>query len=417
MAVKQPAISVELSRLSTKVDNVGKAIKHIHGNTVPYISWIPSLVISFLVVYPTQQVIIDTAPEYKFSAWLSGLIIDAKQATSRFALGLGVKFAGGSTTFASPLKGSLVVTSPYSSSRIHPVTGKVSPHHGTDYRCNTGDNVYAMRSGIVTHAEYTGKAGKMVIIEHSNAEKSVYMHLNWLSVGKFEKVATGEKIGTCGSTGQSTGPHLHVEIFGNDNKRKNPVTVIGISQPSDMWEYFKDTVAQSESIGSGGYTAISASGTYLGRYQMDYATINYAGYGHISKLDFVRSPKIQDKVYKSWQRKNIELFRKGTSICESGLHKLIRASSPKKCSEKGGIWVFVPGFLNDGSPAHKFAGALHAAQFGPVNALRWYSMGIDFADGNGVKISDYANRGEEAFKAKYGLFASPSPLLDKIERD
>lgn len=391
------SINAKLAGMNAKLDALGEAIQDIHGNTTPEVPWIPSVIVALLLIYPVQEIITDTAKDYKISAWLSGLLIDAQQATSSWALKWGIEATGGTTEYVSPLSGKLIVTSSFDPARKHPVTGLVRPHNGTDYRCSVGTPVYAMQSGIVIHAEMTGYAGNMIAIQHSNGEKSVFMHLDSMSVSKLEKVSTGQKIGTCGATGRVTGSHLHVEVIKANSQYIDPVTVIGIANSSNMWEYFKDTVASSESAGSGDYSAISRSGTFLGRYQMDLPTIAFAGYQNVTKGQFLASPAMQDRVYKSWQAKNLQIAR-------NGFHAVVN-----------GVRVDVNGFMTDSTPAYKVAGFLHAAQFGPINAVRWYSDGMDFKDGNGVKISHYAELGEKAFLAKYGRFASAKPLFDAVD--
>ncbi|PID45036.1 MAG: hypothetical protein CSB47_10355 [Proteobacteria bacterium] len=405
-----------LSDLHEKVDQIGNSVQAIDIKTTTTIRLIPSLIIAILIVYPLQTLILETSKDHKASAWLSGFILDAKSFTAEQGLKWGINVVGGSTDYAPPLAKRLIVTSNFSKRRKHPVTGLVRPHNGTDYACKVGDPVYSMQSGVVKFAARRGAAGNMIVISHATREKSIYMHLDKISVRKNEKVATGEKIGTCGKTGRVTGPHLHIAILSAREKYINPVTVVGITRSADMWDYFKDTVAQSESAGSGGYKAVSPSGTFVGRYQMDRATINYAGFRHISMKKFKNTPSIQDEVYRAWQAKNLALFRNGSHICESTTGKIKKAFNPGQCRKQHGEWSFIPGFINASTPAYLVAGALHAAQFGPKHALRWYSQGLEFRDGNKVRISKYAYLGENAFKAKYGRFASAKPLLNAIEK-
>lgn len=397
--VQQAPISIELSRLTAKVDQIGQAVKGVHANTVPAISWLPAIAASIILLYPVEQFILSTAPDYKVSAWLSGYIADAKKLTATYALNSGIQFAGGSVTYAAPLKGKLTVTSHYNKFRKHPRTGLVRPHNGTDYRCDIGDPVYAMRSGIVAHAESSGNAGNMVVIKHSNGESSVYMHLNQINVRFMEKLSTGENIGECGATGRVTGPHLHVEIRKPNNKPMNPIKLVNIEQSTDMWPYFKEAVAQSESQGSGGYKARTPSGTYNGKYQMGREALTQIGLGHITWNKFLSAPALQEVAYRKWQAANLQSGRHGIHM-----------------TAKTGKRIDVAGFITNNTPAYKVAGYLHAAQFGATNALKWYTQKIDFTDGNGVKISDYAERGETAFKAKYGRLASAAPLMRAIER-
>ena len=96
--------------------------------------------------------------------------------------------------------------------RLHPILGYTRMHNGIDTGCSTGDSIRAATEGIVTIAQSYGGYGNTVVIQHANSISSLYAHLNGWSVGVDQYVFTGEQIGTCGSTGLSTGPHLHFEI-------------------------------------------------------------------------------------------------------------------------------------------------------------------------------------------------------------
>lgn len=108
---------------------------------------------------------------------------------------------------------------------IRPVTGEVisafglrrvlngipkSPHNGVDFRGATGTKVKAMARGEVALADDLYYTGKTVILDHGGGLFSLYAHLDTLSVTAGEMVEPAKKIGTIGSTGRSTGPHLHV---------------------------------------------------------------------------------------------------------------------------------------------------------------------------------------------------------------
>ena len=96
--------------------------------------------------------------------------------------------------------------------RKHPVTGEWSMHKGVDLVAPKGTPIYASRSGYVTIATYHSTAGNYVTINHQDGYTSVYMHMTHdvVSVGQYVKA--GELIGYVGSTGRSTGPHLHFGI-------------------------------------------------------------------------------------------------------------------------------------------------------------------------------------------------------------
>jgi lysostaphin len=105
--------------------------------------------------------------------------------------------------------------------RIHPLTGKRKFHSGIDFGASEGSPIYAFEAGKVEFAGSKGGYGKAVIINHGARKSTLYGHAKALSVRKGERVATGQMIGEVGSTGFSTGPHLHFEVRLN-NKPVNP---------------------------------------------------------------------------------------------------------------------------------------------------------------------------------------------------
>ena len=106
------------------------------------------------------------------------------------------------------------VSSPFGY-RVHPVTGKWTMHKGVDLVASKGTPIYASRSGYVTIATYESTAGNYVTINHQDGYSSIYMHMTHDVVSVGEYVKAGELIGYVGSTGRSTGPHLHFGITYN----------------------------------------------------------------------------------------------------------------------------------------------------------------------------------------------------------
>jgi murein DD-endopeptidase MepM/ murein hydrolase activator NlpD len=119
----------------------------------------------------------------------------------------------------------LRVTSPFGY-RWHPTTGEWSMHRGVDLGAYKGTPIYASRSGTITIATYHSTAGNYVQINHGDGYCSVYMHMTHYVVKLGDYVKAGELIGYVGSTGRSTGPHLH---FGISYKGEyvNPMDYIG----------------------------------------------------------------------------------------------------------------------------------------------------------------------------------------------
>ena len=117
-------------------------------------------------------------------------------------------------------------TSPYGW-RIHPITGVRTFHYGVDLAAPTGRPIYATRSGTVDTASYNGSAGYYVQINHGDGYRSIYMHMTHYIVSPGQHVSQGQVIGYCGSTGGSTGPHLHFGISYNGSY-VNPANYIRI---------------------------------------------------------------------------------------------------------------------------------------------------------------------------------------------
>jgi len=95
--------------------------------------------------------------------------------------------------------------------RNDPFVGRPAMHTGLDFRASTGDPVRATAEGRVTSAGWSGGYGRMVEIDHGNGLATRYGHLSQIDVKVGDVVKTGEVLGEVGSTGRSTGPHLHYE--------------------------------------------------------------------------------------------------------------------------------------------------------------------------------------------------------------
>ncbi len=105
------------------------------------------------------------------------------------------------------------VTSSFNPYRKHPVTGRVSPHNGTDFGTPTGTPIYSTGEGRVIMVRNHPYAGNYVVIEHNSIYKTRYLHLSKILVKKGQFVKRGQKIGLSGATGRVTGPHLHFEVL------------------------------------------------------------------------------------------------------------------------------------------------------------------------------------------------------------
>jgi murein DD-endopeptidase MepM/ murein hydrolase activator NlpD len=133
---------------------------------------------------------------------------------------------------ASPLKFQPVVTSAFSSARMHPVLREVRAHLGVDYRAPAGAPVVAVADGVVVSAGMSGGAGRMVHLRHANGFETEYLHLSAIAVHAGTRVHQGELIGRVGSSGLATGPHLDYRLKKN-GAFINPVTAHRAMPPAD----------------------------------------------------------------------------------------------------------------------------------------------------------------------------------------
>ena len=126
--------------------------------------------------------------------------------------------------------------------RTHPITKKRHFHGGLDYRSITGDTVIATADGVVSYSAYNKSSGfgNLVTISHANGFKTRYAHLSQRSVKAGEIVRKGQKIGEVGSTGRSTGPHLHYEVwFLHHNLNPSPFDQWTLEKYDDIFQKVK----------------------------------------------------------------------------------------------------------------------------------------------------------------------------------
>lgn len=95
--------------------------------------------------------------------------------------------------------------------RTDPITGAERVHHGVDLAAPRGTPVASARSGVVTFAGRKGGYGNLVVVDHGGGLETRYAHLDRLHVAAGDVVEQGDRVGAVGSTGRSTGPHLHFE--------------------------------------------------------------------------------------------------------------------------------------------------------------------------------------------------------------
>ena len=136
--------------------------------------------------------------------------------------------------FLWPLPGRYNLSSLYGS-RKHPVTGKANNHTGIDVPAPSGTSILACKSGVVTTSTYNNSYGNYVVVSHSDGTSTLYAHMSRRNASKGQTVSQGQVIGYVGTTGSSTGNHLHLEIRVNGSRRDPinyfqslPLTISGV---------------------------------------------------------------------------------------------------------------------------------------------------------------------------------------------
>jgi murein DD-endopeptidase MepM/ murein hydrolase activator NlpD len=127
--------------------------------------------------------------------------------------------------FALPIP-SARISSHFNLKRYHPILKQIRPHKGTDFAASRGTPILAAADGTLSYKGYKGGYGKTIMIDHAQGYSTLYAHMNGYALGiqTGKKVRQGQVIGYVGSTGRSTGPHLHYEV--RQNKRHiDPMTV------------------------------------------------------------------------------------------------------------------------------------------------------------------------------------------------
>ena len=145
--------------------------------------------------------------------FLPGVGLDAK--TLKNAMG---------DLFRIPIRASFRWSSPYGY-RIDPIKNVRAFHTGTDLACPTGTPIYAAMSGTVSYTGVSSVFGNYVIVNHNNGYQTLYAHMSKILVKKGQSVNQDTKLGLVGSTGYSTGPHLHFTVYKN-GKIVDPMTVL-----------------------------------------------------------------------------------------------------------------------------------------------------------------------------------------------
>jgi murein DD-endopeptidase MepM/ murein hydrolase activator NlpD len=114
--------------------------------------------------------------------------------------------------------------------RSDPFTGQDTPHLGLDISADRGHPVYVTANGVVQSAEWSGDFGNMVVVSHESGLTTRYAHMSRVAVAAGQTVKRGDVVGFVGSTGRSTAPHLHYEVWAN-GRPLNPLQLL-IGKPT-----------------------------------------------------------------------------------------------------------------------------------------------------------------------------------------
>lgn len=239
--------------------------------------------------------------------------------------------------YIKPAKG--YVTSLFSNSRVNPVLGIIRPHQGCDIASDPDNTIVAAAAGevrVADNAMNTG-FGRYIVITHPNGQETVYAHLSVINVKVGQTVKQGQKIGVKGSTGNSTGIHLHFEI--SIRRWTN-----SYSNKLDPLLHFVDPVTKDlqEKLNGLGYGPLTIDGIYgeatisaVGRFQKAHKLVadgvaGRATHSHMDKLkpdaSVATKPKPQEtskpkeELYlKLNQRQNEELAKVYQTARELGV--------------------------------------------------------------------------------------------------
>lgn len=161
-----------------------------------------------------------------------------------------------------PMSGQFRVSSHFSRSRKHPVTGQIRPHNGVDFAMPTGTAILSTGDGVVTRVMNHPYAGKYVEIQHGSQYLTRYLHLDRVLVRRGQTVKRGERIALSGNTGLSTGPHLHFELHVR-GRPVDPLTAsipMASSVPKDKRANFNQLVAHLVAVMENGDLRIASTG-------------------------------------------------------------------------------------------------------------------------------------------------------------
>jgi murein DD-endopeptidase MepM/ murein hydrolase activator NlpD len=189
----------------------------------------------------TARLVVEFAPDVNFDPKLLRL---KSKTPGRWTMQLPESVASadlnsGAKKFTWPLTGKITAGFGW---RVHPIDGSRRLHKGIDIAAPTGAPMFAAGDGFVSDAGWdSGGYGNFVEIKHLDGSKTFYAHANRLLVSKGQQITKGQAIAEVGSTGRSTGPHLHFEVLPDGRNVVDPIDYLPIRQiVLDLASNYKD---------------------------------------------------------------------------------------------------------------------------------------------------------------------------------
>lgn len=179
----------------------------------------PTQIVTVLYIVIDHRTALEMASEYAFDAEQQAVLEQLLQPSNselwgQLLYGLVISGVPNAQGWTYPLPEEATVASPFGP-RIHPIYGDLRDHNGVDLGVELGTPIFAVRDGTVAAAAYDDSSGNYVVIDHQDGYRSSYLHMAFYIVGAGDTVSAGQIIGYVGSTGDSTGPHLHLGLTYN----------------------------------------------------------------------------------------------------------------------------------------------------------------------------------------------------------
>ncbi len=174
----------------------------------------------------TTRLVVEFSPQYNLD--VDTLKLRAGSSTNQWSIQLPASVAAASVNavapFAWPLVGTITAGFGW---RIHPITGDRRLHRGIDIASPIGTPVFAARDGKVTYAQWDdGGYGNLLEITHADGSRTLYAHLDRFLTGEGQMVRQGQPVAEVGTTGRSTGPHLHFEVQPDGKAASDPLAFL-----------------------------------------------------------------------------------------------------------------------------------------------------------------------------------------------